>query len=258
MGTRRPGRGSRRFPASAASAFDLSLFAASIGSSIEWWFDADAAYITLATGVSQWADRSGNANHAAQATGAAQPAYSASVAALNNKPAVNFDGTDDVLARATFTQGACTQPNTIFLVAAPDDTGTALASGQLMVDGGSAGTARHVIDITASAATTSVSDLFAGAALISSPAFTSTGGHVFEGVFNGASSIVSVDGARSTATGAGGAQNMNGITIGNRFATSFYFDGHIAEMFMLSGALDATQRATVRAWLASKYGLTLV
>lgn len=40
------------------------------------WYDAtDVTTITLATGVSQWADRTPNANHLAQATGGSQPAY---------------------------------------------------------------------------------------------------------------------------------------------------------------------------------------
>ena len=247
----------RRF-AGGPAPFDLEAYVASLGLDIAAWLDAAAPYITLGTGVATWADRSGHSNHVTQATGAAQPAYSTSVAALNNKPAVNFDGTDDVLARATFTQGAIAQPNTIFLVAEPDDNGTALASGQLMVDGGSAGTARHVIDITNSGGSASISDLFAGAALLSTPAFVATGAHIFEGVFNNTSSVVAVDGARSTATGAGGTQAMNGMTVGNRFSGSFWFDGRIAEIIVITGALSAAQRLPIRQWLATKYGVTLV
>ena len=42
------------------------------------WLDAlDSGTIALATGVSQWNDKSGNANHFAQATGANQPPYTA-------------------------------------------------------------------------------------------------------------------------------------------------------------------------------------
>ena len=60
------------------------------------WLDAaDSATITESSGaVSQWADKSGHANHAT-ASGTAQPTYTANV--LNNSPAVVFDGLTDGL-----------------------------------------------------------------------------------------------------------------------------------------------------------------
>jgi hypothetical protein len=48
------------------------------------WVRGDLG-ITLATGVSAWADQSGNSNNFAQATGSAQPTYSASDATINNQ-----------------------------------------------------------------------------------------------------------------------------------------------------------------------------
>jgi hypothetical protein len=79
------------------------------------WLRADLG-ITLNVGnVSAWADQSGNALDMAQATAANQPLYVASW--KNGKPALTFDGTNDVLSRATafFTAG---QALTIFVVGA--------------------------------------------------------------------------------------------------------------------------------------------
>ncbi len=54
------------------------------------WFDAnDSDTITESGGlVSQWDDKSGNANHAAQGTPADQPTYQASDSMINNKPSI--------------------------------------------------------------------------------------------------------------------------------------------------------------------------
>lgn len=60
-----------------------------------FWLRADLG-VTVATGVSAWADQYG-LNNATQATGAAQPTLSASDAAFNNQASITFDGTDDAL-----------------------------------------------------------------------------------------------------------------------------------------------------------------
>lgn len=60
------------------------------------WLDAaDSSTITIATGVSQWNDKSGNGRNVSQATPAAQPALNAN--ALNGLPVVAFDAVNDTL-----------------------------------------------------------------------------------------------------------------------------------------------------------------
>jgi hypothetical protein len=68
------------------------------------WLDAaDAATITLnGSTVSQWNDKSGNSRNATQSTATSQPTYS--IASVNGKNAITFDGVDDRLSRVgTFT-----------------------------------------------------------------------------------------------------------------------------------------------------------
>jgi hypothetical protein len=60
------------------------------------WFDAsDSASITIATGVSQWNDKSGNDYHLVQATTSEQPAVLSEE--LNGLDVVSFDGSSDYL-----------------------------------------------------------------------------------------------------------------------------------------------------------------
>jgi hypothetical protein len=63
------------------------------GSALSVWLKYDAG-ITIGTGVSQWSDQSGSANHVTQGTGANQPAFT-------NGELV-FDGSNDALFTPAF------------------------------------------------------------------------------------------------------------------------------------------------------------
>jgi hypothetical protein len=64
------------------------------------WLDAaDLSTITIATGVSEWRDKSGNGSHATQATAANQPVYSET--GFFGLPGITFDGSSDQLDIST-------------------------------------------------------------------------------------------------------------------------------------------------------------
>lgn len=90
------------------------------------WLDAaDAGTITLnGSTVSQWNDKSGNGRNATQATAANQPAFGATL--INGKPALSFDGTNDVIFSSS-TPVAFSTSASIFMVAT--NTGTASEAG---------------------------------------------------------------------------------------------------------------------------------
>lgn len=81
------------------------------------WYDAaDSATITLnGSTVSQWSDKSPNGFHAVQATASAQPTYNATT--YNNKPAVVFDGVDDILRTSSVIGVSGANPRTFAFVA---------------------------------------------------------------------------------------------------------------------------------------------
>jgi hypothetical protein len=69
-------------------------------STVFWLDAATSSTITIATGVSSWADKKGGGVNATQATGSLQPTYSAT-AFPGSLPGILFDGTDDVLDIST-------------------------------------------------------------------------------------------------------------------------------------------------------------
>lgn len=62
------------------------------------WLDAaEPSTITVATGVSEWRDKSGNGRHFTQSVAASQPAYNQN--GINGQNCLRFDGLNDVLSR---------------------------------------------------------------------------------------------------------------------------------------------------------------
>ena len=81
---------------------------------LAWWLDAGRG-ITIATGVSQWNDLSGNNRNATQPTAGSQPALTTN--AIGGFPAVTFDGASSYMLSgmtvATFFAGNLTDTTII-------------------------------------------------------------------------------------------------------------------------------------------------
>ena len=78
------------------------------------WLDAaDASTISIATGVSEWRDKSGNNRHFAQSTTIRQPAYNRN--GINGLGSISYDATNDSLSRAV-ESWAFLYPITAFIV----------------------------------------------------------------------------------------------------------------------------------------------
>ncbi len=243
--TRTRGRPSRNAGAIATSApapsfdplVDITWAAAYFAEDPDWTPPADGG------AVSQWDDGSGNARHVSQGTGTARPTYRASVAALNGKPAVQWDGTSDVLSSSTFT--AVTQPWSWVIVA--DATGAAAVRRAVSNNGGTSWVRRDVTtdDLTVNPGTSNVT-----------AAGTLTGAHLLIGVGNGASSAAILDG--TSTTGGSGTATWTIVHLGASSAATEVWAGHIAFAGLYSGDITGNAKyADLKTWVAAHYGFAV-
>jgi len=184
-----------------------------------------------------------------QATGSFQPTYRGSVATLNNRPAVDFDGTDDRLEILTGVSLA--QPFSVVWIGSYD----ALTS------------ARAVAGINSTSVNTRIGtnnvpnfSLNATSAINGGTPLVNTG-YMQRAYVNGASSDVVVNGT-SQVIGNAGASALDQIILGaGRTAPSTYanyFDGKTAFLGIFPGDITTHARwEDFKAWVRSHYGITV-
>ena len=222
-----------------------------IATNTSLWLRADLGFTP-----SSWADQSGLMNNATQATGANQPALAGTSNYINFNPAVDFDGTNDIMQVSASALGTNASQYTLFSVVSAD------AGGSVVV---------QEINACSNAGVnpqfTAAGDLnWHSSACVASPAATGGGLVTTQAVLNAA------DRNSGTGTGAtwrngtaGGTltRDINSgsaeeIWIGGRVDGSpDNFNGRIAELALYSVQLSAADRIRVESYLAVKYGITL-
>lgn len=201
--------------------------------------------------VSSWSDGSGNSRTQAQATSGLRPLYRASVTNLNNRPAVEFDGVDDV---TTNTSGfTVAQPFTV--VAVVSAWGQAADPHRLF--GSAAG---NVQGAHGYPATNEVS-LYAGGADFRGNSVTAdtTSANFFTFLFDGAGSKIGKNGTLATVTATPGTTGVGtDFVLGNRSDGLRPGASKLAFLGVYSGDFAANgQYAAFKSWAATFYGLTI-
>jgi hypothetical protein len=203
------------------------------------WFKGDGITgLADAAPVTTWIDSSGQGHDVTQATSGNRPTYR--VNAVNSKPVVRFDGTNDYLKSSAFTLN---RPTTVIVVAkSAVTTGT-----HTYVDGNSGAdlyiyknsTPSYVMDLS-----------------ILSTATVDTGFHIMAATFDGTNSKWRVNGGAGV-TGSASTSGAGAITLGafGSGATNF-LNGDIAEVIVYSTVLSLTDLNAVGTYLNSKYGTT--
>jgi hypothetical protein len=222
--------------------------------------DDGTTVVTNGGTVQQWNDKSGNALHISQSTAGQRPLYSTN--ALNGRAILTFDGSDDILFRATGLNGASTI--SIFAVMRyVSASGEDIAMG--VGETGSTGAVRAMY--RANGGTTQG---FAGWSrdVISSAYSTDTGGghHIFAGwntdLSGGNHVFISRDGLSTAYTPTGGgvlANTAAGFSVGSLRGTlvaSYRSNISVGEILVLTSPPELTIRQRIEGYLAHKWGLT--
>ena len=206
------------------------------------WVAADLALTDGAT-VSSWTDRV-TAVALTPASAGASPTYAAAVAAINSKPAVIFDGVDDVLSNTAFTS-----PNTAtaIVVARVRSLPTSGSYDLLSSTGTSAQRQRLLV-------TSGTYAINAGTAVTGPTA--NTGWVVMGGRFAAGSSTNGRAGA-TVFTGNAGTNTRTGVRLGANPGGSEIAPLEVAEVVIVDRVLTDTEWSDAFTYLGNRYGLTV-
>lgn len=213
------------------------------------WLDAsDADSITIVSDkVTQWADKSGNARHAVQATADNQPVVGSET--IDGKNTIQFDGASDYLTVSSFPTGASAYSMYAVLKIDNDPPTNATRTGFLTFDGDSSLVAHYPYTdskVYADFATTARKTVG-----IPSPSLASA--HLLN--FDSAASLWTcrINGTQIYAT----TTNTVGISSATNYIgkSGNYFDGDFAEILIFPSVLSIQNRLIVEGYLAHKWGL---
>lgn len=212
-----------------------------------WWRADSLSTLTIGGGnaTSAWNDISGNTKHFAQGTGGLQPTYTASLASLGGRPALYFDGSNDLLTAPNVLNNATNA--TTFIVMQPSTATLRFVleqrpnESQYSLENCSGATLSHYINNSGGAGAT----LNAGTGYY----LSYVAGTQMRAWRNG-----SMTGGPSAY---GGNTGTGALTIGGRSsgACASYYQGYIAEIILYNRALSDCERQQVERYLKAKYSL---
>jgi hypothetical protein len=232
-------------------------------STVFWLDAADSSTITIATGVSIWADKSGNGVNATQATTTLQPSYSAT-AFPGSLPGVLFDGVDDIMDNSTIAMR--NQTHGVYWVFSRSGAGTSAVDGYRPAIGirASAGTgtdrgALHYIKNTSNFGASYPYYQGPGAGnydLSAGTVYSSNTGNVMAFQSNTTGWGVWRNGTIESTTNTIATPNTDniGYSIGGQYTVARRTHGVIGEIIMVQ-TTDTTTRQKIEGYLAWKWAL---
>lgn len=211
------------------------------------WMDAnDASTYTIATGVSEWRDKSGNGRTFSQSTGNNQPLVSAT--RQNGKTLFELDGSND---RLTATGNWLQIANCTLFAAFKRNAGT---FGGIIASSGNLDNSPGIIVDNSSPAIRGYGNFSIGAA------GSATAFQVLSGTVTNGATVAFTNGTQSDSDAASGSlgSDQTITSIGTyRTTAANYFNGLLGEILAYNRVLTVTERRAVQSYLGKKWGVTV-
>lgn len=215
------------------------------------WYRADMG-VTIATGVSAWADQSGSGDankNLAQGTGTAQPAFNASDSAYAGKPTLTFTAaSSQSLASGAWAVAPAVAGCTFFIVGNTGGT----AAQEVLFDSISA--QRMLLDNNVSA--TGIR-FFLGSGPIGTTTLSAKNVIVVQCLASSTSTAVYVSAKTALMTGSPGTSTPTGLTLGIASVGGGALNGKIAEMAYYSRVLSTSEVNQLLAYAGARYAITI-
>jgi hypothetical protein len=218
---------------------------------LAWWDAQTPSSYDIATGVSEWRDLSGNANHLTQSITNNQPTLST----LNGRTAFSFDGSNDQLAAASsiITASSAGQFSAFAVVQTSDNSGNMFSAGA--VNNG----------FNFLAATNDFRLLFgmnAGTPTAVTISRTANTPDVFGVTYAAGTAQLGINGTLNSAVSVTNTVNAssNVFVVGNRSgqtAAAELYAGLIGSIVIYNRALSLAERSRVERWLGSRWGIAV-
>jgi hypothetical protein len=224
-------------------------------SGLALWLDAaDSATITTATGVSVWADKSGNGRNATQTTGGKQPIRTNTI---NGKSVITFQGTDDTMSIANVADFNATS-QTVIVVARQ----TTAANHGLFYKASATVTNGVIMRYRTGSTIWLYQKNDNTAEVLSNNSNTNTNTNVYTAVLQPSAQAGFVNGSAptngfATNTVATAYDDTGVIWIGSRRDISEYLVGDVCEILHWPRALSTAERLRVERYLGGKWGITV-
>jgi hypothetical protein len=235
----------------ALSAILLTAFAAhaqvlSVTNNLSLWLKAYLGVTTNASGVSLWADQSGNGNDATQSNPSREPQWVQNV--LNGKPTVRLDGVNDFMALAAGSGGiAQSADSTIYIVYQVDPTGPGTMS--LLSRGFTSGANIYTGLVGPNTRPGIYFNSF-----FEAPTNLTAWSYVRYGLNSSGPEEISVLGGTPTTAEISGTPT-DWIALGSGLGVSQEYKGDFAEVLIYDTVLSGVDRQNVHEYLLAKYAL---
>ena len=219
-----------------------------IGGCISWFDADDSSTITISTGVSNWADKSGNTASSPydtgdfyQLTAASQPVVTS--AGLNGRDVITFDGTDDfLLGRLPFNVTSAS----VFIVSSPDSDTQWLHLNQ-------GGSTYSAVAHSGSTSTTIASNFGTPTHYVTGNTTSwSTRNDVYVDMGSSTEIYEAIGCSLYSFSNSSGTSSYRLVGYGSGFSMA----GDIAEVIAYNSSLSTSDREKVEGYLAHKWGLT--